>query len=243
MQLTESDLQRAYVGPERRLIEVLPLLHAFAHALCASNAARIGGSSAAQRLLHVANIIAQRSPVYVAECGVYQGSSLVSCAKLAKFLRRETRFIGLDTFLGLPPLSATDISHSPTPAALGEKPLFSDTSLEGVIKLAEKHRVAKSIELISGLFALTLPKLPERRYIFVNIDCDLYEPHIECLEYFYGRVEPGGIVFFDDYHSVEFPMARAAVDHFMAGRPERLIHLRFGQDGPNMTKAFFIKAR
>lgn len=51
----------------------------------------------------------------------------------------------------------------------------------------------------------------------------------------------GGIVFFDDYHSVEFPMARHAVDRFMVGKPERLQHIRFDIDGPNITKSFFVK--
>ena len=51
----------------------------------------------------------------------------------------------------------------------------------------------------------------------------------------------GGIVFFDDYHSVNYPMAGKAIDKFMANKPERLQHLRFGEDGPNRTKAFFVK--
>lgn len=238
MYLTESDFENAYVGPKRRLIEVLPLLYAFAHALCGSEGRPYTGPETARG----GPRSSIRQPAYMAECGVYQGSSLVSCAKLAKALRRDVAFVGLDTFSGLPPLSEIDLSHSPTRAALGTKPLFSDTSAEAVMTLARQHDVSDTIELIPGLFTHTLPKLPERRYFFVNIDCDLYEPHLECLEYFYDRVEPGGMVFFDDYHSVEFPMARAAVDHFMRGRPERLIHLRFGDDGPNLTKSFFIKA-
>jgi len=88
---------------------------------------------------------------------------------------------------------------------------------------------------------VTLPALPEQRYHFVNIDCDLYEPHIECLEYFYPRMASGSIVFFDDYHSVEFPMAGQAIDDYMRDKPEQLLHLRFGEEGPNRTKCFFVK--
>ena len=51
----------------------------------------------------------------------------------------------------------------------------------------------------------------------------------------------GGVLFFDDYHSIDFPMASKAIDQFMSDKPEQLLHLRFGDDGPNITKSFFVK--
>ena len=107
-------------------------------------------------------------------------------------------------------------------------------------KIAEDG-LSKHIVLLKGLFKDTLPTLVDQQYHFVNIDCDLYEPHIECLEYFYPRMVKGGVLFFDDYHSIDFPMASKAIDQFMSDKPEQLLHLRFGDDGPNITKSFFVK--
>ena len=173
----------AYVGPAHKREESMPLLHVFAFDLIA-----------ARRLSTAVGAI------HVAECGVYKGHSLTSCARLARGLQHDVSFTGLDTFTGLPPLSETDLSFSPVSAALGETPLFSDTSLEQVRAFLDEHAAGEQVTLVPGLFAATLPHLPERQYDFVHMDCDLYEPHLECLEYFYPRVPPGGIVYFDDYH-------------------------------------------
>ena len=51
----------------------------------------------------------------------------------------------------------------------------------------------------------------------------------------------GGVIFFDDYHSGDYPMAKEAIDDFMQDKPELLLHLRFGDDAVNRTKGFIIK--
>jgi len=180
-------------------------------------------------------------PFRAVECGVYTGSSLIACASILRNTNIAYRMIGLDTFSGLPPLSAKDKGLAPEGSLYLHKHLFTDTSMESVKEKINKLGLKKNIELREGLFSNTLPTLSDHRYHFVNIDCDLYEPHIECLEYFYPRMAKGGIVFFDDYHSVEFPMAGQAVDYFMRDKPEQLLHLRFGKDGSNLTKTFFVK--
>jgi len=180
-------------------------------------------------------------PFRAVECGIYTGSSLLACASMLRDTNIPYRMIGLDTFSGLPPLSAKDRSLAPEGAKYLDTKVFTDTSMKSVQEKINKLGLKNNIELREGLFSETLPTLPEQLYHFVNIDCDLYDPHIECLEYFYPRMVKGGILFFDDYHSVEFPMARQAVDYFMRDKPEQLLHLRFGKIEPNHTKAFFVK--
>lgn len=182
-----------------------------------------------------------QSPFRAVECGVYTGSSLVACAAMAQDAGFSFEMIGLDTFSGLPELSETDLSLAPAGAKYINTTLFSDTTIEHVQGKLVEHGLAESVHLRQGLFSQTLPALPEQRYHFVNIDCDLYEPHLECLRYFYQRMAPGGIVFFDDYHSIDYPMAAHAINEFMQDKPEKLIHLRFGDDAANRTKCFFIK--
>jgi len=185
--------------------------------------------------------IRRPTPFLAVECGVFSGSSLLACASLARDQQVDFRFIGLDTFEGLPELSALDKEMAPLKAPYRTRRFFTETSEASVRQMLEAHGFDQKIALCRGLFSETLPRLEEARYHFVNIDCDLYEPHLECLRYFYPRMMPGGVVFFDDYHSVDFPMAREAINLYMGDKPEQLQHLRFGVDAPNRTKAFFVK--
>ncbi|WP_249733567.1 TylF/MycF/NovP-related O-methyltransferase [Bradyrhizobium sp. sGM-13] len=209
--------------------EKIPLLVAFEQCLYKHLAEQAGSGAHHPR------------PFVAAECGVYKGHSLIACARVAQDLAVPIRFFGLDTFTGLPTLSAIDADLSPPKAAYKSRTLFADASLEEVRERCEAAGLLASIELVKGLFSDTLVTLPELQYDFVNIDCDLYEGHIQCLEYFYGRMKEGGTIFFDDYHSKVFPMARQAIDAFLKDRPETLFHVRWGDDGENQTKAFILK--
>jgi hypothetical protein len=225
---------------EMAFAERVPLLQAFNLAI--HNYLRLraeAGRSLACRVER--RLQPQKFAFHAVECGVFTGSSLLACAELARDAHLDFRLVGLDTFAGLPPLSETDLSLARPKARYLRQAMFTETSVEEVRRQIREARFEREVEVHEGLFSETLPLLPEQRYHFVNIDCDLYEPHIECLDYFYPRMMPGAIVFFDDYHSIEYPMAGKAVDDWMQGRPEQLMHLRFGDDAPNRTKSFFIK--
>ncbi|MFY1666487.1 TylF/MycF/NovP-related O-methyltransferase [Pseudomonas sp. Pseu.R1] len=175
------------------------------------------------------------------ECGVFTGSSLIACSKYAFESGIPFRMIGLDTFSGLPPLSEQDKMLAPEDAVYRNQTLFTETSLAHVQSLVDSAGLSAHVELREGLFSQTLPLLREERYHYVNIDCDLFEPHIECLEYFYNRMVKGGVIFFDDYNSVNYPMAGKAIDEFFSDKPEKLAQIRYGDDAPNRTKAYVVK--
>jgi hypothetical protein len=222
--------------------ERIPLLHIFRTAVANlyANKYRKGDSLTAN--FHKFLELFSNSPTSQAvECGVYLGNSLMACAEIARESDLPIHFYGLDTFTGLPPLSETDKSIAPEKAIYRDRVMFADTSIARVQSKIDESGLTKYITLIPGLFADTLVKLPKTPYFFINIDCDLYEPHLECLEFFYPSIEPGGIIFFDDYHSVDYPMARQAIDEYMKNRPEELFHLRFGPEKTNHTKAFIVK--
>ncbi|HXF94296.1 MAG TPA: TylF/MycF/NovP-related O-methyltransferase [Nitrospiraceae bacterium] len=178
---------------------------------------------------------------YAAECGVYQGHALIALGMLARESGLPVHLYGLDTFEGLPELSQTDLELLPADSGCRDRVLFADTSLDSVQRRIDEKGLTQYITLVQGRFEDTLRMLPERRFFFVSIDCDLYRAHLTCLEYFYDRMIPGGIIYLDDYDSVEFPAARRAIDKFMEDRQERLFHLRYGEEGKNHTKAFVVK--
>ncbi|EHS53105.1 hypothetical protein PDO_4437 [Rhizobium sp. PDO1-076] len=216
--------------------EKVPLLQVFEKAALAwDNRSRSG------ILRNLARLVGIGKPMQAAECGVYRGHSLVACLRIARDLHVPVDFIGLDSFAGLPSLVEEDLKVAPENAPYRKKVLFDDTSFEAVDKLVRSAGFAKNAKLVRGFFVETLSKLQAARYDFVNIDCDLYAPHIECLEYFYPKMNIGGIIFFDDYHSHDFPMAKSAIDKFLEDKPETLLHLRFGPEGTNHTKCYIEK--
>jgi|GEM_PF-931057 hypothetical protein len=69
----------------------------------------------------------------------------------------------------------------------------------------------------------------DRRFSFVHIDVDLYEPTFESARFFYERLTPGGIMVCDDYGFSSCPGARKAFDDALAGKAEPVIELPTGQ--------------
>ncbi|PSB04134.1 TylF/MycF/NovP-related O-methyltransferase [Merismopedia glauca] len=222
--------------------ERIPLLHIFRTAVANLHSSKYEkGNTLSANLHRFLELLRNSKTSYAAECGIYLGNSLIACAEIARESGLPIHLYGLDTFAGLPPLSEADKLHAPEKAIYRDKVMFADTSIEEVQGKIDERGLTKYITLIPGLFQDSFSKLPKTDYFFVNIDCDLYEPHLECLEFFYSSMEPGGIIFFDDYHSVDYPMARKAIDKYMKDRPEELFHLRFGGEKNNHTKAFMVK--
>ncbi len=179
-----------------------------------------------------------------AECGVYQGSSLVACAEIIRQYGLDAHIYGLDSFQGLPEFSNIDeqMAADLVIDLVEEKgTIFNDTSQTQVQADIDERDLSSYVTLVPGFFSESLPTLPTGPYFFVNIDCDLYDGHLECLEFFYPKVEKGGIIFLDDYYSAHYPMAKTAVDTFMQGRSESLFHIRYGPKVVNYTKTFFVK--
>jgi predicted O-methyltransferase YrrM len=54
----------------------------------------------------------------------------------------------------------------------------------------------------------------DKTFSIVHIDVDLYQPTRDALEFFYPRLNPGGLMICDDYGSVACPGAKKAVDDF-----------------------------
>lgn len=216
--------------------EKVPLLQLFEKAALAwDNRSRSSVVGALGRFIRISQ------PMVAAECGVYRGHTMIACLRIARDLRVPIRFVGLDSFSGLPALSDEDLELAPEGAPYRQRTLFDDTSLEAVQHLVNVAGFSRNVTLVRGFFNATLPSLKPALYDFVNIDCDLHASHIECLEYFYPRMKTGGIIFFDDYHSHDFPMAKKAIDTFLEGKPEALIHVRFGPELVNHTKCYFEK--
>ena len=62
---------------------------------------------------------------------------------------------------------------------------------------------------------------------FLSIDMNSSEPELAALEYFYDKMVPNGIIYFDDY-GWGFPDLRRVIDNFLVDKPEKLLHFPSG---------------
>jgi len=161
-----------------------------------------------------------------AECGVFQGaSSWLICA--ANQTRRGQPVHHLfDSFQGLSAPGAEDggywtAGNFATAEALVAENLspFSDV-----------------IRFHSGWIPERFNEVEDRRFSFVHIDVDLYDPTLASISFFYDRVNDGGIILCDDYGCSTCPGATRAIDGFLTDKPEKMISLDSGG-------GFIIKGR
>jgi len=185
-------------------------------------------------------LIKEGIPGDLLELGAYQGRTATLLAQMARRLGR-TAYV-LDTFEGF---DARDMVSHDQGARVGA---FGDTSLEAVRALVGED----SVRYVKGYFPDTARELPDdATYCLVHVDCDLYTPIINALDYFYPRMAPGGFIIVHDYTSPSWAGAERAVDEFFADKPESVIPMPDGagtamirrQKGAGPTQSWLARRR
>lgn len=159
-------------------------------------------------------------PGDIVECGVSIGHGALTFLLLSEYVGVPRTYYGFDSFQGFPEPVAKDETTPIKGAGFWANP--PDT----VVKTLRDGRLPEDwirdrVRLVKGWFQDTLPKY-EGRIALLHLDCDLYESYKLALETLYDKVEPGGVVMFDEYGDQRWPGAAKAIDEFFAGRPERV---------------------
>jgi hypothetical protein len=151
------------------------------------------------------------APGDFAEVGVYLGLS----AEVVCRAKGEKCLWLFDTFEGLPQVGAHD-------------PLFEKGTYCGSVE-SVRRRLAQwnDVHLVKGLFPLSSEPVRDKTFGFVHLDVDIYESTKASLEFFYGRMEKGGIIITHDYGQAAG--VKKAFDEFFEGKPERIIELPMSQ--------------
>lgn len=155
-----------------------------------------------------------------AECGVYRGATALLLARAWR--SRQPAFDGdglylIDSFSGTSASGGKDLIPVRDGSGLRHEPFFAVA------------QAAISPEMVRGFFA-DFPKiricadwipkvfapLADLNWAFVHLDVTLYAPTLAALEYFYPRMNTGGVIVCDG--SPFCPGARAAWDEFCAAR-------------------------
>lgn len=158
----------------------------------------------------------------VAECGTRNGKSALYMLEACE---RDRNFYLFDSFEGL---------SDPHPVKDTLKSAFVNDGAErmfatDVEKVKGRFSEFPNANIMQGWIPERFGEIADRRFCFVHIDVDLYEPTLDTLEFFYERTEPGGFIVCDDYGSGFFPGARDAMDEFFADKPEKPAELPQGQ--------------
>lgn len=148
------------------------------------------------------------------EFGVYQGASLVESFRQYRAFRRwldaetvspepwrrevarnflgpEARFIGFDTFAGMPDNDEGQATFAPGTFRADKNSVMRACARAGL-------RIPQ-LALNKGLFS-EFPPLTEPAAI-VNIDCDLYQSTVEALRIVRPALQQGTVVLMDDWNS------------------------------------------
>jgi hypothetical protein len=153
-----------------------------------------------------------------AECGVFNGGTALFLSRIARSGGKKLNLF--DSFEGLPaPDAEKDLGL--------EEGLFKSASAEAVERLVGAEGV--ELEMHVGFMPGTFAGLEERRFAFVHIDVDLYQSTLDCCRFFYPRLQPGGMMVFDDHGFPGCQGQRLAVAEFFGSRPEEPLALPTGQ--------------
>lgn len=141
----------------------------------------------------------------VAELGVYRGDF----AKLINSEFTDRLLYLFDTFEGFPDV---DLSLERDQGRLkNEVGKLANTSVEYVLG---KMPYPDMCIIKQGYFPETVIGLEDERYVFVNIDTDLYPSIKAGLEYFWPRLSKGGYIMVHDYFSNAYSGACQAIEEF-----------------------------
>jgi O-methyltransferase len=164
--------------------------------------------------------LAESVPGDTAECGVLAGSSSYL---ICRAFPDRTHFM-FDSFAGLSEPAARDGDY------------FEKNDLGcSVETVKENLKQFTNTSYHKGWIPERFKDIESKRFAFVHIDVQLYQPTRDSFEFFYPRMNKGGIILCDDYGFSTCPGAKQAVDEFLAGKPEKIIWL-------SGSSAFIVKA-
>lgn len=76
-------------------------------------------------------------------------------------------------------------------------------------------KYSENIIIKKGYFPETAQGI-EDKFLYVNLDMDLYQPELEGLKFFWNRMVSGGLIMLHDYTHPQLPGVKRAVDDFIS---------------------------
>lgn len=143
-----------------------------------------------------------------AELGTFRG---VFASLIFKYKNPNSTLFCFDTFEGF---AEEDVVKEYENTKLKTKARhFSDTSLELVKRNIAGSRESEGLELVKGYFPDTFKGMEDKKWRFVHLDADLYEPMKEGVNLFWPNIVKGGVLLIHDYNG-EYVGTKKAIDEY-----------------------------
>lgn len=190
--------------------------------------------------------------------GVFNGDSLFDIANLFKRKNKPLNHLfGFDSFIGFPENDGRQSDWST--GSLNTCEHLGVNTIEECVDVIYKKvtpglQPETKLELIPGFFSDVLTKENVQKYnmgpaAYIDIDCDLYESAIECLEFVVqnGILQPGTLIWYDDWGGTE------GWDEYRDGEPrahkeisdkyniESTLLLQIGDSSPHIQRLYIVK--
>lgn len=166
-------------------------------------------------LVHALHAV-DKIPGDIAEVGVAHGGT----AKLLSYFKKGRKLFLFDTFEGLPEPSECD-----GPA------FWKGKFAASYEKVCDYFHDNEEVYIFKGLFPQTGRPIEDKTFALVHIDCDLYQSALDCLKFFYPRLNAGGVIITHDYAAG----VKKAFQEFFADKEEGIMRL------PGTTQAIVFK--
>lgn len=157
-------------------------------------------------------------PGDTAECGVFKGAgSYLICKINTQYNKFDRTHFIFDSFEGLSTPLANDGNHWS-----GGDLSFPEELLIDNLSEFTQYKIYK------GWIPERFEEVEDKLFSFVHIDVDLFEPTYESFQFFYSRLNEGGIIICDDYGLSTCPGATKSIDDFLEDKKEKMISLADG---------------
>ena len=153
-----------------------------------------------------------------AECGCWSGHSTYLISKILKENNFNNKFYIFDSFEGgLSDITDNDqnLLKKMSDKEVKEQKNYLKSSEESVRKVLKDFEF---VEIFSGWIPEKFHRIEDKKFQFVHLDVDLYEPTRDSLNFFYPKLEQGGVIVCDDYNFSTFPGAKKAWDDFFTDK-------------------------
>ena len=166
-----------------------------------------------QELVH--HVLRQKLNGDFVECGVWRGHSAYMISRILSENEFNGRFHIFDSFEG--GLSTKVEKDKNLRSELSEENIQKESnvfySTETQVKSCLKG--FEFIHLYKGWIPSRFNEVEDKKFSFVHIDVDLYEPTLASLNFFYPKLVKGGVIVCDDYGLTQFPGAKKGVEEFL----------------------------
>ena len=160
----------------------------------------------------------------VAECGCWYGHSTWVISKIIQKSGQDINFHVFDSFEG----GLSDVDER-------DKNIAKDLTKEQI--LIQKNQFASDenfvrnnlkefnfVKFYKGWIPERFKEVENKKFQFVNVDVDLYQPTYDSFEFFFPRLVEGGVIHCDDYNISQFPGCKKAVDNYLKDKKINLFY-------------------